>query len=422
MAEAKVDLTEIASERTMEVDSNLIKSDSIVDMIFHLKWHSDAAIHTDGYQASRVNIWRDYFPPVLLEGLMHKEAGERLLVTLTQGEGVAAFSNKELFDIKNTRFDRRFKKGAVTEPRLGRFYPKGMLKEVAGVFRANVKPFRCVGLKNGNMTVDLNHPLAGKNLQLSVVIGKVSPKGAERGGTSIDWMETLASGPGMQVRWQMQPTDFFSGDTLMRDDEQPDSQFYRQPRLVHHIDETARDVVKNTYGRFLTDGMQVLDLMSSWQSHIPTNLHLDRLVGLGLNEDELRKNSQLSEILVRDLNAEPNLPFESNTFDAVVNTASIEYLTDPLAVFNEVARILRPAGYFIVTFSNRWFPTKAVRIWQDLHEFERMGLVLEYFLRTGDFKDLQTYSMRGLPRPHDDKYFPALLISDPIYAVWGRKR
>jgi SAM-dependent methyltransferase len=181
-------------------------------------------------------------------------------------------------------------------------------------------------------------------------------------------------------------------------------------------------MVRSTYGRFLTDGMQVLDLMSSWQSHIPANLHLDQLVGLGLNEDELKANSQLSDFQIHDLNADPALPFESNTFDAVVNTVSVEYLTDPLAVFKEVSRILRPDGFFIVTFSNRWFPTKALKIWPRLHEFERMGMVLEYFLRVGEFKDLQTYSIRGLPRPHDDKYFPELLYSDPVYAVWGRKQ
>ena len=114
--------------------------------------------------------------------------------------------------------------------------------------------------------------------------------------------------------------------------------------------------------------------------------------------------------------------FESNSFDAVVCTVSIEYLIDPLAVSAEVSRVLRPDGYFIVTFSNRWFPTKAIKIWKELHEFERMGMVLEYFIRSGGFKDLQTYSIRGLPRPHDDKYFPDLWYSDPVYAVWGQKR
>jgi SAM-dependent methyltransferase len=167
--------------------------------------------------------------------------------------------------------------------------------------------------------------------------------------------------------------------------------------------------------------MEVLDLMSSWKSHLPENVNLERVVGLGLNESELRKNSRLTDTVVQDLNRNSKLPFDSNSFDAVICSMSVEYLVDPLAVFAEVGRILRTDGYFILTFSNRWFPTKAIKIWKELHEFERMGLALEYFIRSGGFKNLQTYSIRGLPRPHDDKYFPDLWYSDPIYAVWGQK-
>jgi SAM-dependent methyltransferase/FKBP-type peptidyl-prolyl cis-trans isomerase 2 len=399
-----------------------IDSDSIVDLIFFLKWRSNVANHTDGYQASRVNIWRDLLPPVLLDAMKDKEVGERLQVQFKKGDIVAAFNVQNLFSVKRNQFDRRFRQGVVTEPRVGRFYPRGLLKGIDGVFSANVQPFRCVGLNNGHIKVDFNHPLAGKDLHLSAVIGKVGFKGAERGGTSIDWMETLTSGPGMQARWQLQQTDYFSDNCFERADSQPDARFYQHPRFVHHIDETAREMVKDTYGRFLADGMHVLDLMSSWQSHVPSRLRLGRLVGLGLNADELKKNTQLSDFVVHDLNADCKLPFEPNTFDAVVNTASVEYLIEPLAVFREVSRILRPEGYFIITFSNRWFATKAIRVWQELHEFERMGLVLEYFLRAGGFTDLQTYSIRGLPRPHDDKYFPELTFSDPVYAVWGKKQ
>ena len=399
-----------------------IDSDSIVDLIFYLKWKSGDASHTEGYQASRVNIWRDLLPPALVDALMGKEAGEGLQLPLKSEDIVAAFSNQNLCGIKNSQFDRQFRQGLVTEPRIGRFYPKGLLRGVDGVFRANIQPFRCVGLNNGRITVDFNHPLAGRDLSLSAVIGKVERKGPERGGTSIDWMESLTSGPGMQARWQAQQTDYFSDNGFERADDQPDSKFYQQPRLVHHIDSTAREMVSNTYGRFLADGNHVLDLMGSWQSHIPARLQLNRLTGLGLNADELKKNSRLSDFVVHDLNADTTLPFESNTFDAVVNTVSIEYLIDAMAVLREVCRILKPEGYFIITFSNRWFPTKAIRIWQELHEFERMGLVLEYFLRAGGFTDLQTYSIRGLPRPHADKYYPDLLFSDPVYAVWGRKQ
>jgi len=226
----------------------------------------------------------------------------------------------------------------------------------------------------------------------------------------------------MQSRWRDLATDYLSTGAFERQDSSADTIFYGKPRLVQHLDGTAISMVENTYDRFLADGMQVLDLMSSWQSHIPERHRLKRVVGLGLNQKELDYNPQLTESVVHDLNIDPVLPFNTDTFDVVVCTVSVEYLIDPLAVFAEVARVLKPGGYLVVTFSNRWFPTKAIQVWTELHEFERMGLVLEYFLQTGHFEDLYTYSMRGLPRPHEDKYFPELVYADPLYAVWGRKQ
>ena len=404
------------------MDSRRIDSDSIVDMVFHLKWKSEKVLHTDAYQASRINIWRDYFPPVLLDVIRGKPAGEGFEIRLNSDDLLAQVNGQGSLKIKSKQFDITRARIPMGPPALGRFYPRGILRDVSGVFRANVQPFRCINLNNGHMTVDLNHPLAGKDIVLSGVVGKVDSKEIERGGSSVDWMDVLTDGPGMQGRWNNQQTDFFSAEALSREDATPDSRYYKEPRFVQHIDDTAIEVVKNTYGRFLKDGMAVLDLMSSWKSHLPDGLNLRRVVGLGLNDRELIKNSRLSETVVQDLNQYPRLPFESDSFDAVVCTVSVEYLNNPTAVFDEVARILRSNGYFIVTVSNRWFPTKAIRIWQELHEFERMGMVLEYFLRSGGYKNLQTYSFRGLPRPHDDKYFPDLMYSDPVYAVWGQKR
>lgn len=168
--------------------------------------------------------------------------------------------------------------------------------------------------------------------------------------------------------------------------------------------------------------MRVLDLMSSWKSYIPDKLALKELVGIGLNRQELRLNRLLTDYRVHDLNQNPSLPFADNHFDAVICNVSMEYLTNPFAVFDEVARILSPKGYFVLTFSNRWFPPKVIRIWQELHEFERVGLVLEYFLRSAKFNDLHTYSVRGLPRPVNDKYYPQIKRADPVFAAWGRKK
>jgi SAM-dependent methyltransferase/FKBP-type peptidyl-prolyl cis-trans isomerase 2 len=398
-----------------------VNDQSRVDLIFHLKWKSDIARHTDGYQASRVNIWRDLLPPMLLDELIGSETGDRLEVNLETATGLGAVKDRQLIDITSDRFDRTYREGITTEPRLGRFYPKGMLKGFPDIFKANVQPFRCVGLNNGHIKVDFNHPLAGREPKLSVMVGSVRRKESERGGASNDWLEMLLQGPGMQARWQNRRTDYFSGNGFERQDEFDDSNFYLEPRFVHHIDDTARELVRNTYGRFLSSGMDVLDLMSSWESHLPDGLKPNRAVGLGLNADELKRNRQLTDYVLRDLNASPSLPFESDSFDIVLNTVSVEYLTDPVSVFREVYRVLRPNGHFVVTFSNRWFPTKAIRLWGELHEFERMGLVLEYFKRSGGFRNLQTYSFRGLPRPHGDAYYPQLPFSDPFYAVWGRK-
>ena len=159
--------------------------------------------------------------------------------------------------------------------------------------------------------------------------------------------------------------------------------------------------------------------MASYDSHLqgcsPGSLHV-----LGMNADELQANRSATTRLVQDLNHQPALPFEDASLDAVVCTASVEYLVQPHKILAEALRVLRPGGIFVTAFSNRWFPTKAIRLWGELHEFERMGLVLEYFRQAGNFTALQSESLRGLPRPENDKYAGQLACSDPVFAVWGR--
>jgi ubiquinone/menaquinone biosynthesis C-methylase UbiE len=133
----------------------------------------------------------------------------------------------------------------------------------------------------------------------------------------------------------------------------------------------------------------------------------------------MEDNPQLTGHVVHDLNMDPRLPFGDQTFDAVICSVSVEYMTNPFIVFLDVARILKPEGYFVHTFSNRWFPPKAIRMWTELNEFERMGLVLEYFLGSGAYENLKTYSARGWPRPVTDRYYAQIHTADPVYAVWG---
>ena len=389
-----------------------IDLNSVADIVFQLKWRSKEASHTECYAARGVNLWRDWLPESVRQAVLGKQAWEKADVAFTPGELFG--SNGGHLKIDRKRFN--------LDPRSGRFYPKGQLSDLPGVFPQNMQPFRCVGVNNGHMEVDMAHPLALHALSLTMTVGEVSAKADERGGSSVDWVGLLTDGPGMQARWQGTPTDFFSDEPFSRRDPQADERFYATPRLVNHLDDTDRDMVSDIYRRFVKDDMQVLDLMSSWVSHLPEDVKPADVSGLGMNRTELDQNPVLTDIQLHDLNKNPVLPYDPDTFDVAICSVSTEYLIQPLAVFTDVARVLKPGGVFVVTFSNRWFPPKVVHVWEQIHEFERVGLVMEYFLRSGAFKDLGTYSMRGLPRPRDDKYAGELPYSDPVYAVGGTRK
>jgi SAM-dependent methyltransferase len=162
--------------------------------------------------------------------------------------------------------------------------------------------------------------------------------------------------------------------------------------------------------------------MSSWVSHLDGIADSATVSGLGMNAAELVENPHLADYVIQDLNVEPRLPYDDGSFDVVVCSLSVEYLVSPFDVFDEVARVLKPGGRCIVTFSDRWFPPKVIRLWTELHPFERMGLVLEYLRRTGHFSGMVTESWRGWPRPEDDKYYPQRRTADPVFAVSEQRR
>lgn len=391
-------------------------TDSYAAIEFQLDWESPHGRHSDRFFSDKINFWRDLFPPGFKAPLLKAREGDRIERTCRPGDAIPDYQARQTFELPAGKFvplnpERR--------PRTGRFYPRGLLKDVANVFRANVAPFRCVGAGENRLQVDFNPPLAGREVRVAAQVSRIWEKESDTGGSLTHWMEAAAEGPGMQVRWDGKPTDFFSDRPFEREDERPDGDFYAEPRFVQHIDSAAIEGVSRIYGEWLPPGGRILDLMSSWVSHLPESLEPRAVAGLGLNEAELAANPALAERRVQDLNREPRLPFKTASFDGAVCTVSVEYLTDPFAVFREVARVLRPGGVFAVTFSNRWFPPKAIRIWKEIHEFERMGLVMEYFLESGAFRDLETQSIRGLPRPEDDRHYPDLFVSDPVYAVRG---
>jgi hypothetical protein len=294
---------------------------------------------------------------------------------------------------------------------------------MTGIFPENIEPFRCIGLDDDSITADFNHPMSGRDVSLDIKIMDVTPVAPTLGGECSVLSELLTSaGPGMQARWRRQPTVFLTGEKdFERQDEDDDSSFYGGPRFVMHVDTQAASMVSALYSDNINKGADILDLMSGWRSHIPEDLRPSSVTGLGMNMEEMLDNHALTERIVHDLNRNPVLPFPDSSFDAVLCAMSVEYLVHPESIFREVSRVLKPGGKFIVSFSNRWFPPKAVRIWSELHEFERIGLVTEYFLESDLYSNIQTFSLRGYPRPWDDRYFPLYRLSDPVYAVIGEK-
>lgn len=215
----------------------------------------------------------------------------------------------------------------------------------------------------------------------------------------------------------------YSRDAFSREDETDDAVFYARDRFVSHLDSQALATVGRVIGTLVVEREPViLDLMAGWDSHIPSHVRSGQVVGLGLNRNELAENAALTSHVLHDLNRNPSLPFSSNMFDVVLNTVSVDYMTRPFDVFREVGRILKPGGQFLVIFSNRMFPQKAVKIWKESGEAERILLVEDYFRSAEAFGQPRHFISKGRPRPADDRYAHLGIPSDPVYAVYADKR
>jgi SAM-dependent methyltransferase len=202
-------------------------------------------------------------------------------------------------------------------------------------------------------------------------------------------------------------------------DNTEDSYFYSTPRFVTHIDDNFINQLTNLYRQLLQPETQILDLMSSWVSHLPEEMEFAHIEGHGMNEEELQRNPRLDHYFLQNLNNNPQLPFEDEKFDAVLNTVSIQYLQYPEAVVSEIARVLKPGGVAIVSFSNRMFYQKAISVWRDGTETDRVQLVVNYFKSVSSFKQPKVVV-------HQSPIAPFLQMlgiagADPFYAVYAEK-
>ncbi|CAM9624216.1 unnamed protein product [Discosporangium mesarthrocarpum] len=175
----------------------------------------------------------------------------------------------------------------------------------------------------------------------------------------------------------------------------PDAAFYDRPRICFHVDQGFMDQLTQLYRERIPAGGVVLDIMSSWVSHLPPEVSYARVDGHGMNMEELNKNRRLDSKKVNDLNAVPRLPFEADMYDAVTCAVSVQYLQRPEAVFTDVQRVLKPGGVAIFSFSNRMFPDKAIAAWKERSDYARLQLVSEYFYAAGGFEQPEIIQRRS---------------------------
>ncbi len=198
-------------------------------------------------------------------------------------------------------------------------------------------------------------------------------------------------------------------------DDTDDTLFYDAPRFVTHVDEGFIQQLTELYRSRLKPNTHIFDMMSSWVSHLPDEMTFAHVEGHGLNGEELARNSRFDHYFVQNLNQDPKFPLEDQSFDAVLNTVSVQYIQYPEAIFTEIHRVLKPGGTAIISFSNRMFYQKAIAAWRDGSEASRVELVKRYFKAVPGFSEPEVvikqsqapslFQMFGMPG------------GDPFYAV-----
>ena len=202
-------------------------------------------------------------------------------------------------------------------------------------------------------------------------------------------------------------------------DDTDDTLFYSAPRFVTHVDEGFIQQLTNLYRERLQPNTRILDLMSSWVSHLPEEMAFESVEGHGLNDEELARNPRLDRFFIQNLNENQTLPLDDRSFDAVLITVSVQYLQHPEAVFAEIHRVLKPEGVAIVSFSNRMFYQKAIQAWRDSSESERVELVKRYFRAIAGFSEPEV-----IARPSSVSSILQMfgVSSDPFYAVLAQRQ
>lgn len=387
----------------------------LTNIDLQLEWKSPTAFHADVLHLAKVDLSQDKLPAGFGEKITELAVGENFSKTLSAkdllGEG---FATDKVISFNSKFFDSQFK-SQNSPPIQYRFYPTAIAWQGLNADSSDYTPFRLISINEDTMVADRNHPLAKYYLTLTATKTLENEVSLSKNRLSRDLGKLLTSrGPGMQASFEFGDPVFFKQYPFQLRQQDNSQKVVNNTTAIHDPKSSVSLQVAKLYTRLLAKHSKVLDLMSHSESYLGDEFKAGLIVGLGNNEKALSDNKSLDTYSVQEMNSTTTLPYESDSFDDAICSFSIEQLTDPLAVLQEIARVVVSGGKFIITFSEQYSSSSAIPLWAQLHPFERMQLVLEYFRHHDLFSDLNTYSVRGLASKNEEKK-----AASQIFAVWG---
>ena len=373
---------------------------------FNLEWKSSAATHQDCSKAVYVDLKEDIFPGGLVKLISNLSIGESCEIKLHAKELLGEdYSTERVISFPADLFETQFK-NQFSPPNLYRFYPSAIAWQGLKTHEKDYTPFRLISKSDENLVADRNHPLAKYYVTITATkIEEFNKPLCNR--TAINIGKFIAAkGPGMQAPFEFGDPVFF--------DEYPYKVINNSKALKQSSSNNSREEIESVFLGLLPKFSKILELQCDDLSHLSSNYQTGLLVGIGHNEELLSKNERLDTYSVQDLNKDMVLPYEENSFDDAICSLSIDSLIDALAIMKEVARVVNKGGMFCIIFSDDYQSDQSIDLWKQLHPFEKMQLVLEYFRKTGLFSNLNTLSKRNFSQSTNDKK-----ASSNIYAVWG---
>lgn len=343
---------------------------------FTVIWEKDGVRHEEIFLGRKFNAVNDIFPRGMRKALEGKKAGESVTITYEPRMCIPRFKDKLVRTFPLHQLRKKTIQGKPIVPRVGRFYPQGHIDGLRDIYPDTLTPFRLIGLDEEVFVADRNHPLANIPVTIKAKVQYIEERDTGTYGSLTHWRETTCDwGPGMQAMHEGQPTDFFLPTFF--DTHSSDKNQFSPPK----VDQTAQKNFEIIYNRFLTAKKRILEL--------------------GHTAD-----------------VQPE-----GEYDAALCTLGVEYWTSPVDTLKTINQHLKRGAPILIGFSNHYDSTRVIRGWTELHEFERMGLVLEYLRQAGLDGKAGTVSMRNDWRDKDDPLFLETRgVSDPVYVVYGHKK